>query len=178
VKFAVVAYPNLRDADRAWIEAIRAKHDPQAGLIGAHFTLVYPLELSDPTSLATHIHDQIAGARPFPFKLRHATVFVDGGAYCFLEPGQGRRDLLALYDRLQDGPLDAVRHKDESFRPHITVARHTDEQVCRRLSDEINSTKLTISGRIDGIDLIQVLEDQVSTIERITFHPTLAPRGA
>ena len=42
MRYAVVAYPKLEEADRLWIETIRARHDPQAALIPAHFTLMFP----------------------------------------------------------------------------------------------------------------------------------------
>jgi hypothetical protein len=42
---AVVAYPQLSPSDREWIEAVRAREDPQARRIALHFTLVFPLEL-------------------------------------------------------------------------------------------------------------------------------------
>jgi hypothetical protein len=45
-KIAVVAYPKLEDSDRRWIESVRAQHDPQARLIRAHFTIVFPAEAS------------------------------------------------------------------------------------------------------------------------------------
>jgi hypothetical protein len=38
----VVAYPELGDTERAWIESIRSRHDPQANRLGVHFTLVFP----------------------------------------------------------------------------------------------------------------------------------------
>ena len=48
---AVVAYPALEDRDRDWIEFVRARHDPQALRIPAHFTLVFPTEDSaDPVA--------------------------------------------------------------------------------------------------------------------------------
>ena len=42
---AVVAFPLLDADDRQWIESIRAKHDPEAKRIAAHFTLVFPAVL-------------------------------------------------------------------------------------------------------------------------------------
>ena len=39
---AVVTFPLLDADDRQWLESIRAKHDPEAKRIAAHFTLVFP----------------------------------------------------------------------------------------------------------------------------------------
>ena len=39
---AVVAYPRIVASAQQRIEAMRAPHDPQARLIAAHFTLVFP----------------------------------------------------------------------------------------------------------------------------------------
>jgi hypothetical protein len=50
---AVVAFPTFEAADRQWIESIRAKHDPEAKRIAAHFTLIFPAILrreTEPTS--------------------------------------------------------------------------------------------------------------------------------
>jgi len=50
---AIVAYPVLAADDHRWIEAIRARHDPQAGRIAAHVTLLFPWE-GELAALAAH----------------------------------------------------------------------------------------------------------------------------
>ena len=67
-KLAVVAYPTLSDDDRLWIEGVRARHDPLASRIAAHFTLVFPTEAEGHAgALAAHRR------RDIPF-VPHVTV--------------------------------------------------------------------------------------------------------
>ena len=71
MKLAVVAYPHVAQDDGAWIESTRARHDPQASRIKAHFTLVFPAELPREV-LVAQVRSALASFRPIPFVLRRA----------------------------------------------------------------------------------------------------------
>jgi hypothetical protein len=59
----VLALPDFAADDAAWIDAVRARHDPQAGLIGAHVTVVFAATGVAEAVLADHVA-AVASARP------------------------------------------------------------------------------------------------------------------
>lgn len=112
--------------DRAgWIADVRARHDPIAAAVPAHFTLVYPFDDSlDPGVLRAHMVRTLA-----PFKTFRVTL--DGvsganGGYLRYDIKSGNDTLIAMHDRLYSGVL--ARHLDitESFQPHLTLGRIAD----------------------------------------------------
>ncbi len=156
--FAIVAFPSLEDSDRQWIEAIRAKHDSQSALIGAHFTLVFPAMLS------RRIVEAQAGRlarsiEPIRFVLRRAAVVADPigtGGHVFLLPEEGRDQITQLHERLHDGALHLHVRKDVSFTPHMTVAAHATSDPLHELAGEINAANRTVRGFISEIVLVEV----------------------
>ena len=85
---AVVAFPLLEADDRQWIESIRAKHDPGAKRIAAHFTLAFPAVLPL-RAMEAHASRVAALTEPIRFALRRAAVVPDAtgqGAMCFYSP--------------------------------------------------------------------------------------------
>ena len=73
MKLAVLAYPNLEESDRQWIESFRAKHDPQSPRIDVHFTLVFPVE-AVPTDLGPEIATVATSTQPIPLRLQPSQV--------------------------------------------------------------------------------------------------------
>jgi hypothetical protein len=71
-QLAVVSYPRLEEADRDWIESIRDSHDPQATLLAAHLTFVFPVDvpLADVTVEVTAAARAVA---PISFVIRRAS---------------------------------------------------------------------------------------------------------
>lgn len=67
-QYAVVAFPALARADS--VESLRRRFDPQAELLCAHVTLVFPFrgDLGE-AGLATHVHRVAAGVLPFTIAL-------------------------------------------------------------------------------------------------------------
>ena len=149
-ELAIVAYPNLDDADREWIESIRARHDPQASRIKVHFTLVFPVDLP-PTSVAAHTSEVVNLARPISFVMRHAVAVYDtarGGGYVFLEADEGRDEIVELHDRLYEGLLRSYLHESVPFLPHLTLAANSDFQWCEGFAREVNAAQRIVRGEL------------------------------
>ena len=165
---AVVAFPLLDSADRQWIESIRAKHDPEAKRIHAHFTLVFPAVMSArPTE--THLARVAHSTEPIRFVLRRATVAPDAlgpGGHVFLIPEDGRDALTGLHERLYDGGPQPHSKRIVTFTPHITVAAGTAIDPLHTIAGELNSKGLGIRGSISEIVLVEVTPAEIRLAAR------------
>ena len=89
---AVVAFPLLDADDRQWIEAVRAKHDPEAKRIPAHFTLVFPAVLP---LRATEAHVSRVAALTEPIRFNgssdHAGDLWTSTRVCPAQESRGKR---------------------------------------------------------------------------------------
>ena len=167
---AVVAFPLLDADDRQWIESIRAKHDPEAGRIAAHFTLVFPAVLP---LRATEAHiARVAGlTEPIRFVLRRAAVMPDAhrpGGHVFLLPEDGRDALGGLHERLCQDVMQPQWRKGASFTPHVTVAAGATSDPLHSLAGDLNARGLGIRGSISEIVLVEVTPAE---IRRVAHFP-------
>jgi len=157
-RLLVLAYPEAAPADRAWIEAIRAAHDPASARVHAHFTLVYPTQALAAAQLIAHVR-AVARAYPaFPFVLRAAIPYPDGSGpekHVFLMPDAGFGALVRLHERLYSGPLASDRRLDMPTVPHITVARLTDPARSRDLAAELNARDWSIPGTVTALTVVR-----------------------
>jgi 2'-5' RNA ligase len=167
-RHAVVGYPVLQDADRLWIESVRARHDPQAARLPAHVTLVFPAALALDT-IVDHAATVARQTPAIPFVLRDVTavpdVFAEGG-HVFLLPDEGRAEIAALHDRLYDGPLRAFLREDLPFVPHITVAASSDRARWEATRQEVASALRPIEGTIGSLDVLEIGDDGIRTAAR------------
>lgn len=168
-RLAIVSYPRFEDGAGRWIEAARKEHDPQASLLKAHFTLVFPLDAALPpvAEQATRI---AAAARPARVVLRRAEAVPDalhGGGHVFLVPDEGRAEIEALHDRLYDGALRAHLRTDVPFVPHITVGAYAAHERCVALAAELNAQRPLVHGTVDSIEIIEVSVSEVRTLLRL-----------
>ncbi len=157
MSLAIVAYPQLSDDDRRWIEEVRRAHDPQSRLIAAHFTLVFPVEVRA-ADLVKHARTVLADLQQFSFVLAEARTVksaVGKGAHVFLVPNHGATRITDLHDRLYSGLLESHLRTDIPFIPHITVAAHDDVDECARLVAILTEQSREIRGEVTGVDVVQ-----------------------
>ena len=166
----VLAYPELKPEDWAWIEGIRAEHHPRRATVAAHFTLVFPVRDLAPDAFVADVTRQAAGCAPIPFVLRWALPFKDvtgEGTDVFLVPEEGVSALARLHDRLYAGALAPRLRLDIPTIPHLTVAHSADPHACKHLADALNACPLAISGSITALDLVAADARAVRTIARL-----------
>jgi 2'-5' RNA ligase len=171
---AVIAFPLLEADDKQWIESIRAKHDPEAKRIAAHFTLVFPSVLPLRMTEA-HVGRVAHATEPIRFVLRRASVAPDtvgSGGHVFLIPEDGRDALAGLHERLHEGVLQPHARRN-AFTPHITVAAGTAIDPLHALTGELNTKGLNIRGSISELVLVEVTSSGIQQVER--FPLGLAP---
>jgi len=166
---AVVAYPTLSDNDRQWIEGIRARHDPQASIIAAHVTLVFPTEVAE-ASVVAQVRTALRLCGSIRLVLRRATTCpdaIESGYYVVLRADEGHAELLVVHDALYDGVLASYRRRDIPFEPHVTVGAHSDLSECERIANQINEERRIVRARINRVDVIEVGESIVRTVAEI-----------
>jgi 2'-5' RNA ligase len=176
---ACVAYPTLDESHHRWIESFRARHDPQASRIGAHFTLIFPAELTA-EPVVEHISAILRSARSIPFVVRRAEPVPDliaGGSQVFLVPEEGRDEVVALHDQLYGGLLRPFLRQDMPFLPHITVGGSATFEQCQRLADELNREHLAVPGVIERVDLIEVTNEGVKPVIRFALEHRAPPNN-
>jgi 2'-5' RNA ligase len=163
---AIVSYPIIEEADRQWIESVRARHDPQAARIGVHFTLVFPADAS-PAEVAAEVSAVARSAKPIPFTIHRARAVGDGvggGGRVFLEPDEGRDEIATLHDRLYQGVLRPHLLADIPFTPHMTVAAGSDLEWCEGLARELSLDHRAVRGLLRSIELVNVEKPRVDSI--------------
>lgn len=152
---AVVAFPDLTEADGRKIEALRAAHDPNAARIAPHVTLVFPTATIDEKTLLGRVEAAAKAAAPVAVALRRILVHREGAeSYLYLVPEQGYDALTALHGRLNPG-YDGK----PAFTPHVTVARFGDRAQARAIATELAARHFAVNGRIDALTVVEVPAD-------------------
>ena len=144
----------VADADRAAIDAFRARHDPHADVVEPHFTLVFACAAVAEADYLAHARTVAAATPAIDFSCRYAMLGADGGnadGYVFLVPDEGHAALSRLHDRLHTGPLCAHLRLDLPFTPQVTIARCRERTQAKALCDELNAGALRIDGRVDAL---------------------------
>jgi 2'-5' RNA ligase len=162
---AVVAFPTFEVADRQWVESIRAKHDPEARRIAAHFTLIFPAILPLRETEA-HVARVAESMEPMRFVLRRAAVVPDHlgtAGHVFLLPDDGRDALVGLHDRLNHGVPQPHWKRGVSFTPHVTVAAGPLDPL-HALAGDLNAKGLSIRGSVSTVALVEVTMAEIRQI--------------
>jgi 2'-5' RNA ligase len=165
MQICVVAYPELAPADRAWIEELRERHDPNYRLVAPHWTLIFPTAAPDPAALERHVAEVAASFAPFAFDLRCALVVRDAFSeltHLFLVPDAGFGQIVRLHDGLYGGMLADQLHLDVPYIPHITIGAFDEAHACKAVADRLNQVGLAISGRVEQLSILAVEPGRVT----------------
>ena len=166
MKLAVVAYPDLDEEDRQWIEAYRRAHDPQATRIAAHFTLVFPLDAAV-NDVEPEVQDVARATQPIRFAIRDAKAVPDklsNATHVFLVPDEGGLQIAKLHGDLYAGRLRVHLRSDIPFIPHMTVGAAQDLASAERLASEVWRRRRVVYGTISNLHVIDVVNKHVRTV--------------
>lgn len=170
----IVAFPALAPADDDLLRRLRAQYHPaEAGLIGPHITLVFARPVENHDLLISHVEAVANETAPVDFVLRRTILHVDPGvAYAFLEPQEGRQEIMDLHLSLnadilsenENTPLaatkaDAARPADAKlppYAPHITIGRSASAPEMRAVLQGLQRQEIAMRGRIERLTLIDV----------------------
>ena len=130
-------------------------------MIGPHFTLVFARPAESHDLLVNHVEGVTSGMAAIDFVLRRTVLHVDPGvAYAFLEPQEGRQELLDLHRALNAGAPAADPATDPgaapAWTPHITIGRSASAPEMRAVLQELRREEVAIAGRIATLTLIDV----------------------
>lgn len=100
---AIICPLSIVAKQRAWIESVRARHDPQHDLVEAHFTLVFPTDKVGLVSTSEHAEGVARRTPSISFRLADVRAVRDHDAHrsrVFLIPDPGDSEIRALHDAL------------------------------------------------------------------------------
>jgi 2'-5' RNA ligase len=163
-RFAVAWFPQFREIER--IEEFRRRHDPMAGHIPAHLSLVFPFPTAH-SQLQVHTHVQRIVSRWPPIPVTFKAVRPFANEFIFLMASRGASAVTALHDKLYTRSLAPHLRRDLSYEPHITLARNADfaklelamaeadEMFGREFSDVIREVSLLAVDRDGKIERLK-----------------------
>lgn len=146
----------------------RNAHDPQAAVIGAHFTFVFGRK-TRPSSVCEQVERVAASHAPIHFLcdqvIARPITSVRAGrearvSYAFLVPGRahgnGSDEFVRLYRDLNIGAIQNHEFaQSHPFVPHITVATTPVHQEAQNLatawSAELANGRASVEGSIRGV---------------------------
>lgn len=152
-----LALPRL-DGDAAdRIEALRRRHDPQAGRIGAHVTLAFGCAGVAEAAYLAHVGAIAEATEAFAFTAARIVPGPDhfgSGGYVFLLPEIGAEALAGLHDRLYTGPLAPHLRSDIPYLPHLTLGYCATPDRAEALARDIGRDFAPVSGRVDALTVV------------------------
>lgn len=168
-RLAIIAYPTFGETDRATIQSVRARHDPQFAILDPHFTLVFPIEA--PLAEVVNEARSVAGAAAaFSVTLRSVRAVRDvfsAGGHVFLVPEQGASEIAALNSRLYGGVLNWAHRRDIPYVPHITVAAYTDFSECEALAATLARDQWDMNGSVEALSVVEIVGARVATVANL-----------
>jgi 2'-5' RNA ligase len=104
------------------IERFRAAHDPLAGDIAAHVSLVFPFACNlSSVQLASHVRRIVSKWPPLPVTFRDIEGLLD--EFVLLMVRERDSAVTALHDELYTGVLKNHLRTEITYNPHVTIAR-------------------------------------------------------
>ncbi|HEY0376524.1 MAG TPA: 2'-5' RNA ligase family protein [Pyrinomonadaceae bacterium] len=164
--YALVHYP---DVDTRGINQLREKYDPQAGWIGPHVTLMFPVpESVGEDNLVRHIENVLSRWRPFPIHLRGLEKSWDD--YLFLLVREGSESIVRLHDEIYTGVLAGQCREDAAFVPHLTLGVFSkDAGAYARALEEARRLDLDHRCVVDKLHLVKVNDERSRVVSSREF---------
>lgn len=145
------------------LQRVRMAHDPLAGKIPPHITLVFPFQ-SDltPVALAQHAGEVTSSAEAFPVALGRPQMRRNG--LIWLPVTEGRAEVVSLNQQLYREPLSAFQSLGLPYEPHVTIARGAGS-AAEAAFEMANRMTETFTARVDRLVIEEIMPDDSSRIE-------------
>ena len=147
------------------------KHDPMAGRIRAHLSLVFPFA-TQLTALQVETHVRRVAAKWPPIPVTFRAVRLHANECVFLMAARGAASIVALHDRLYTRSLQPHLRREFAYEPHITLARYADPRALDAACDEAREEfGGDFEGVIREVTLLAVAPDgKIERLQRIALH--------
>jgi hypothetical protein len=166
-----IAYLQIDEVDRLWIDDFRRKHDPLFyGIIEPHFTLVFPTFGLTQNEFSEEIRTRAAHHKKIEFVLRCAMInndLLSSFIHIFLIPDEGNSRIVKIHDDLYSGILKKTQKSEIDFVSHVSIGSSEDPNQSRALAEEINSGNLEIRGEINSIDIVSYRSGKLEKLEQV-----------
>jgi hypothetical protein len=167
---AVGNYPQINQKDLNWINDYRKKNDVYYDLIDTHFTFVFPTFNFESADFITEIKKQAKGLHKIEFQIKCVLMNNDRTNdywHVLMVPDKGFSEIVKLHDKLYADLLAPTHRLDLDFIPHIAIGNSTDPQECKKMVDDINAMDIDVCGVIDQLDIIQLKDNKISTMDMV-----------
>jgi 2'-5' RNA ligase len=168
---AALCVPEFPAPTLAWLQDLRARHDPkQFRLVAPHVTLIFPSWTLPEDSFVAHVSSCLQGVRGTPVAFSSTQVFRDparGAALVYLVASVGSDWLNRIHVKLNAGPLAAECRQDIPYVPHITVGRMASALKAAKLARQIGSELEPIAGRVQAVDVVRVEQNAIRPVHRV-----------
>jgi hypothetical protein len=173
MSYLVVAYPKISEKDFNWIQEYRSKNDPRYfNVVNPHFTIIFSTGDISQEDFIKEVKAQAQDIKSFDFELNVATINQDdSGDYYheFLVPEKGYTTIIKLHDKLYSGVFYKNLRFDIDFIPHVGIGNADDVQESKKRVDAVNDAGVSISGKIDTLDILEYKDSKVTTIGQIAL---------
>lgn len=149
-----IAWLDIAEPQRRFIDEFRRAHDPQATLLPPHVTLVFGSSAVDEATVLRHVEAVAAASAPIRFHCRCAMLGADERAeraFVYLVPDEGHAAISLLHDRLYRGPLAASLRLKVPYVPHITIGSTTHFAQARAWCDALNAQGVDVAGVLPAL---------------------------
>ena len=167
----VLAFPQLNDSDRLWIDTFRKDHDHLFyGIVEPHFSIVFPTFGITINDFTREVKEKTHDVSAFEFVIRCAMMNHDQlseYSHIFLSPDEGNSHIVKLHDRLYSGIIRKTLLLDIDFYSHIAIGNDKDPEKCKALVDEVNAQNICIKGSVSSLDIVSYGDKRVEKLEKI-----------
>ena len=141
-------------------------------MVKPHFTIVFSTGDISEEDFIKEAKTQVQGVESFDFELNVATINQDdSGDYYheFLVPEKGHASIIKLHDKLYSGIFYKNLRFDLYFIPHVGIGNADDVQESKKRINALNEEGVSISGKINVLDILEYKDGKVTTIEQIAL---------
>ncbi|MEM6460425.1 MAG: 2'-5' RNA ligase family protein [Pseudomonadota bacterium] len=164
----VLAYPKFAPLDAKSIARFRSANEPErAKLVDPHVTLVFGMKNALLPDLAIACGGVARITSKFAISFTASEIVYDpheGVHKLCLLVSEGRQEIVALHEDLQDGPQQDQRDTKIGFSPHMTVATNRKRSIIEEL-DTAAIRHFPIAGIIEKLHIVKLAEETLHPLE-------------
>lgn len=173
VMIYVLAYPEFEPGVAAKIARFRSMHEPnRAKLVPPHVTLVFGLTSVRPTEFVAFCERAAECAHVLEVNFAATEIVYDPFEEThklFLMISAGKDDLTALHERLYGGPHQSELDPAIPYRPHMTMATHTDRAAIERLDGSAMGA-FPIPGVIRNLEVVELADKTLRSLRTVPLQ--------